>query len=273
MDIYYAYHITSTDEIIVGLLSQFEFESFVEEEDKLIAYIKDIELTELIKEEIGHLLKKYNIEFTLEEIAPQNWNALWESSFQPVYVGDFCQIRADFHPALPDYTYDIVINPKMAFGTGHHATTYMMIAQMQNIDFSGKSVFDFGAGTGILAILAAKMGARAIDAIDIEEESYRNIVENSSINGTSEVQGMWGTLDDIKSDSKYDIILANINRNILVQSAEKLKEIIKPDGCLLLSGILTEDKNLVLNNFNQCGFEVVETMDRDHWSCIRMTVK
>jgi len=273
MDIYYAYHIASNDEIIVGLLSQFEFESFVEEEDKLIAYIKEVELTEPIKQEIRNLLEKYNVEFMLEEIAPQNWNALWESSFQPVYVEKFCQIRADFHPALPDYTYDIVINPKMAFGTGHHATTYMMITEMQNIDLFDKSVFDFGAGTGILAILAAKMGAGIIDAIDIEEESYRNIVENSSINGTSKVNGIWGTLDDISSDSKYDIILANINRNILVQSAEKLKNIIKPNGCLLLSGILSEDQSLVIDHFNQCGFGVVTKMDRDHWTCIRMIPK
>jgi len=270
MDNYLSYKINNTDEILLALLTQFDFESFEENEDHFLGYINAEFVTEEIKNDIHDTITNYeNTTYQVSEIEPQNWNALWEASFQPVVVNSFCQVRADFHPALPDINYDIVINPKMAFGTGHHATTYMMIDQMSAIDFEGKSVFDFGCGTGILAILAAKMGSQDVDAVDIEIESFQNTIENAAINNTPWIKSVHGILEDM--DPKiYDIILANINRNILTRYAPALSKITATNGVLLLSGILNEDQSLVIDAFAEVGFTQVKTQQRDGWKCIRM---
>lgn len=270
MNNYLGYKIYSTDEIMLALLTQFDFESFEENEDHFMGYIKADAVDDATKAEIHDLITSHNeTTYEVTPIAPQNWNEIWEASFQPVIVNDFCQVRADFHPALPEIQHDIVINPKMAFGTGHHATTYMMIDQMSRIDFEGKSVFDFGCGTGILAILAAKMGSRDIDGVDIEIESYLNTIENSQINDTPWIRSVHGVLEDMRSRS-YDVILANINRNILTRYAGSLSEFTASGGTLLLSGILNEDENQVIESFTVVGFTPIETLQKDGWSCIKL---
>lgn len=270
MDIYFSYTIHATDEALLGLLTQFEFESFEENEDHIVGYIHSKELNEEVKEQIAQTINLFTDQFQVDEIQPQNWNEIWEASFQPVIVDDFCQIRAEFHPADPSIRYDLVINPKMAFGTGHHATTYMMIKQMENIDFAGKNVFDFGCGTGILAILASKLGANHIDTIDIEQESYLNTIENSQINQVENVTSICGDLS-AAPDLKYDVILANINRNILIKYVTPLVERLNNGGVLLLSGVLADDKEMVINTYNQAGLALNICLEREGWICASLT--
>jgi ribosomal protein L11 methyltransferase len=269
MDIYLVYHLRSKDDIIVAFLSELGFESFVEEEDYMLAYINKNIHTQKNEAEIIKVLQHYKVDFSYEEIQPQNWNALWESSFQPVQVGNFCLVRADFHPMVENIKYDVIINPKMAFGTGHHATTHMMISSMKDINFLDKKVFDFGAGTGILAILASKMGAKLTDAIDIEMESYHNMRENNEINQIFNVQPIHGTLDDIDANAVYDIILANINRNILLKSAEKLYKLLAKGGIILLSGILIEDMEIVEAKYIEQGMTKIGSLEENNWVCLQ----
>ena len=270
MDIYFSYTIYNTDEALLGLLTQFEFESFEENEDHIVGYIHSKDLNEDVKEQIAQTIQLFTENFQMEEILPQNWNEIWEASFQPVIVDGFCQIRADFHPADANIKFDLVINPKMAFGTGHHATTFMMIKQMESIDFEGKNVFDFGCGTGILAILASKLGATHTDAIDIEQESYDNTIENSNINSVGNVATFCGDLADAP-DNKYSVILANINRNILIKYAPSLVDRLLPGGTLLLSGVLIDDQDLVIKTYNDHGLTLQKCLNRDGWICASLT--
>lgn len=270
MDNYIALKVDSTDEILMALLTQFEFEAFEENEDHFIAYIKAYNLDEATKNEIIGLIRPYTESFIFENVANQNWNALWEASFQPVIVDRFCQIRAEFHPPEDGIIYDLIINPKMAFGTGHHATTHMMISQMADLDFNNKRVFDFGCGTGILAILASKLGAVKIDAIDIEHESYLNTIENCVINQVNNVIPYEGDIN-VMPEKIYDVILANINRNILVKYASELRDKINPGGSILISGVLEEDQSIVTDEYEVQGLCVHKVTNKDGWVCICMT--
>ena len=270
MKTYKSYTIQSTSEIIIGLLSIYPFESFEEREEFMIAYIPEDELTEEIGKEIEDVLNRFETAFTIETIEPQNWNAIWESSFEPVIVDDFCVVRADFHDKMENIEHDIIINPKMAFGTGHHETTYMMIAAMRTMTIANKIIFDYGCGTGVLAILASKLESADIDAIDIEEESYDNTIENAQINSVSNINVACATLESF--DAKvYDIILANINRNVLLNSAEELNNRLISNGVLLLSGILEDDEVLVTDKYVSAGFKVEEVYSKGYWKCIKLT--
>ena len=163
MKVYKSYTIQSNSEILLGLLTAYPFESFEEHDGYMIAYIPEDECDQITYDEIHNTIQRFEIEYEVKTIEPQNWNALWEASFEPVVVDDFCVVRADFHDKPENIQYDIVINPKMAFGTGHHETTYMMMSAMKDLDFVDKTVFDYGCGTGILAILASKMGCKSIN--------------------------------------------------------------------------------------------------------------
>ncbi|MFZ1749019.1 MAG: 50S ribosomal protein L11 methyltransferase [Saprospiraceae bacterium] len=269
MDIYYAFQVQSTDEGLMALLMQYDFESLEENEDHFIAYIRKDGLNDPLKEEIILLIQRFTSNFTIEEILPQNWNAIWEASFQPVIVDDFCQVRADFHAPIAGISYDLIINPKMAFGTGHHATTHMMIQSMSEVDFGHKTALDFGCGTGILAILASKLGAKHVDAVDIEHESYQNTIENCQINHAHNIVPFEGDIDVIPATT-YDVILANINRNILLRCCEVLTRKTKSGGVLLLSGVLQEDADTVMATYTNNGWVKQNIQFRDGWSCALM---
>lgn len=268
MTSYIAVEVYTVDEILMALLSAYDFDAFHEEESYFVGYISKTSLDEATATEIKKLIESYKVDYKIYEVENQNWNAIWEASFQPVIVEDFCQVRADFHPAEPNIQYDIIINPKMAFGTGHHATTYMMIQLMSGIDFKEKSVFDFGCGTGILAILASKMGAPSLDAIDIEHEAYLNSLENATINHTENIQVFEGDLNQMPK-AQYDVILANINRNILLKYAPTLAQRLKSQGKILLSGILNDDAALVKESFEKQNLQFINQIERDNWVCIQ----
>jgi len=251
-------------EILVACLAEAGYEGFEEEELALKAYIPEQQFD-------GHLLKeiafKYQLPFTQETIPAQNWNSLWESSFQPVIVDDFACIRADFHPPAAGVRYDILITPKMSFGTGHHATTCMMIRAMKDIDFNNKSVFDFGTGTGVLAILAEQCGANNVLAVDNDDWSLANSAENLEKNRCRKTR--LERAETVSGSRLYDVILANINRNIILENLPAMAAALRTGGQLLLSGLLEEDKASVVKAANQKGLHLLENLAHMGWICLR----
>lgn len=251
-------------EILTALLGELPFDTFEDTETGFKAYMPEKELTESVENELVALSAQFDFQFDKTFIPYQNWNAVWESNFQPIQVDDFVAVRADFHPDTEGVEFDLIVNPKMAFGTGHHETTYMMMQQMRSIDFKGKKVLDYGCGTGILAILAAKLGAVDLEAVDIEEPSYDNTIENCTINGVDNIKAICGILDDVPSHD-FDIILANINRNIIIDSLDDLKNRMTTEGVLLISGFLKIDENIILQATNYAGFTHQKTLHRGNW--------
>lgn len=272
MQTYHIYDITAnpeTSEILLAFLGQLPFDSFQETDTGLEAYLAvgesaDDQHQRIIHKKLEELQSQFEFSFTRREMAPQNWNAIWESNFQPIIVGDFCAIRADFHEAIKQVEHEIVINPKMAFGTGHHATTFMVIELMRELDFKEAKVLDYGCGTGILAILAAMRGAQEIEAVDIEIESYENTLENAGINGIAKIKAFHGTLNDIKTTG-FDIILANINRNVILDSLPSLYQQLRKSGKLIVSGFIDRDKSILLESATKQGFLPLKTKQKDAW--------
>lgn len=251
----------------MAMLSQYDFESFEEKQDHMLAYISTESYLSQ-KKEINALLDEMNFTYTWIELDDQNWNEVWESNFEPVNVENICRIRAEFHEHDNSFPYEIIIQPKMAFGTGHHQTTCSMIKKMNELDFKNKIVFDYGCGTGVLAIFASMLKAASIDALDIEEESFLNTVENAERNNTPNVQAYHGTIEKMKGKS-YDIVLANINRNVLLDSATGLQLLLKNQGTLLLSGILSEDFSVIKECYVKNNFEYVDHIEKENWLCVK----
>ncbi len=250
-------------EELIGRLSLFEFDGFEEKDEQLLCFYTEGKIDEV---ELNKLMQQYGLSYSRAVISPQNWNAVWESSFAPVVVNDFCCVRADFHKPIVKTKYEIIITPKMSFGTGHHATTYLMLEQMSKMDFKGKSVADFGTGTGILAIMAEKLGSRYIYAIDNDEWSIENAKENVERNGckvvTIESKGSFN------GDEKYDIILANINKNVIIETLDGLVFGLNKGGRILLSGLLKKDEQDMLSLFKQLNLIHITTVDKDEWISI-----
>lgn len=251
-------------EVLVAELAELGFDGFEEQENLLAAYIPEQEYS---KDALGAILNRYEVSCNTRTIAEQNWNATWERSFSPVTIGDFCVIRADFHEPQPDFKYELIITPKMSFGTGHHATTRLMVGQMQDLAFSGKRVLDFGTGTGVLAILASMLGASSVLGIDNDEWSAGNALENIERNGTSNVTIKSGSLE-IVTDEAYDIILANINRHILLEYMDKMTDLLSNDGTIIMSGILKEDEKIVVSEALKAGLQQVRTTGYENWISI-----
>ncbi len=259
--------ITDQQEIVSAFLHDFPFESFEETEEGLNAYLPSEKMSESIELGLNELKNRFHFTFSQEVIQPQNWNALWESNFDPILIDDFCGIRADFHPPIAPIEHEIVINPRMAFGTGHHETTYMVIQAMRNLNFKETKVLDYGCGTGILAILAAKLGSPEIVGVDIEAPAVENTIDNLQINHISGVKVLEGTLEEIK-DGDYDIILANINRNVILATLPALYLKLKQGGTLLVSGFIKEDANLLQENAESAGFNCLDKWQRNNWICM-----
>lgn len=256
-------------EVLLAFLADLPFDAFEEGEEDLIAFCSTTVDVDQLEENLSNLAATFPFKYEKKIIPYQNWNAIWEENFNPIIVDTFCAIRADFHPSFPQVKHEILIHPKMAFGTGHHATTLMMIQMMRELQMEKAKVLDFGCGTGILAILASKMGALLIDAVDIEQPAFENTIENCQINDVDNVQVYFGGLDTIL-DNGYDIILANINRNVILSSLDTLYKKLKRSGVLLISGILIDDEVLVLEKIKSTGFTVDVKKQLDQWSCISL---
>ncbi len=251
------------NEILIALLTNAGFESFEEGEKILKAFIKE---KEFIKESLSEILKIVPVNYITTTIPPQNWNAQWESSFEPVIVNDFAAVRAAFHLPIKNVQHEIIITPKMSFGTGHHATTYLMIEQMALLNFAGKTVLDFGTGTAVLSILAEKMGAAAIDAIDNDEWSIENSIENIAANNCTKIK--LHKTDAISSTKVYDIILANINLNVILSNLPAIATVSKKDTLILLSGFLKNDEPAVLAELSKYGAIHLKTLQKGEWICV-----
>jgi ribosomal protein L11 methyltransferase len=261
---------TNDTELLTGVLSQFDFEAFSEEDDLLAAWITEDADRDQLAENIGEMASQFYTNFRIEHIPDQNWNAAWESTFDPVAVDDFCYVRARFHNASDAYMHEIVIDPKQAFGTGHHETTYMMLEAMRNMRFEGKRVLDLGCGTGILAILAAKMGAQDITAIDIETESVENAKENLALNGV-DVNVMLGSTEVVEGQT-FDIILANINRNAIMFLMEDIASLMSAGGSVVFSGFLEHNYDEVMEKADSLGLELMNRMQKGEWECLVLTI-
>jgi len=248
-------------EMLIALLADMGYEGFEETEHELLAYTDESKFRD---DELKELVSSYGINYRTEIIPPQNWNALWESNFEPVIVNDFCTIRAHFHDIKTDTPYNITITPKMSFGTGHHATTQQMMRLMKDVSFTGRSVLDFGTGTGVLAILAEMLGAKNVVAIDNDEWSVENAIENVEQNNCKKIEVKKGSLEDIPS-VKADVILANINRNILLQYMDSLYDKLNEGGCILMSGLLVDDKEIILRSAGGAGFIFNKGTEQMNW--------
>ena len=265
---YIQLHFTNSDaqtnELIIALLSNTGFSGFEETEGGLKAFAEASAFEQdLLDKTIGPLQVSYELSTVQEE----NWNAAWEKSFEPIVVDDFCAIRASFHAPLPGVEHDIVITPKMSFGTGHHATTYMMIGQMRSLEFAGRTVVDFGTGTAVLAILAEKMGASHIDAIDNDDWSIENAGENLAANDCKRVEVLKG--ETLSRGKKYDVALANINLNVITANFEAILTAAKPGADILLSGFLLQDEATLLALAGTQGLTHIDTRQKGEWICLK----
>lgn len=250
-------------DILIAQLAELGFDGFEEVENSLNAFTTEAHFSE---EALEALLVPMNLQYTTASIASKNWNEEWEKNFDPVIVDDFVAVRADFHTPISNVEHEILITPKMSFGTGHHATTYLMMQQMRSIDFTGKSVFDFGTGTGILSILAEKMGAASVFAIDNDEWSIENAKENAEKNNCRVVN--LSLDDDPNGKETFDIILANINKNVILAYISVLVNRLNIGGKLLLSGLLKDDEEDILQACKTLSVKHISTTHKNNWICI-----
>lgn len=255
-------------EILVAELACYPFDSFATEPDILKAYIPQEKMADCY-DYVEQLLSHYGVEeHRYIVIESQNWNALWESNFPPVEVDNTVAIRAPFHEPYPTFRFDIVITPKMSFGTGHHATTYLMSRAVAARDFTGKRVLDMGCGTGVLAIIAAKCNAESVDAVDIDEWAYENCTENCGVNGVAERVAVYlGDVSTIRG-KRYDAILANINRNILLGDMPHYVESLNDGGELIMSGILEGDIPTIRMRAEELGLTYIGCDLKDGWAAV-----
>jgi ribosomal protein L11 methyltransferase len=235
-----------TSDILIAELSNIGYYGFLEEDGCLKAYIESDKFNKSIIDELG---KKYVLQVTFLEILETNWNSDWESSFEPVIVNNFVAIRAGFHEPVKNVQHEIVITPKMSFGTGHHATTYLVLEAMQQFDWKNKKVLDFGTGTGVLAILAEKLGASEILAIDNNQWSIENSMENVSTNNCNNIQIV--ETEVLPDEMKFDIIVANINKHVLIENCEAICKALMPNSILILSGLLSVDETDIVNLYEK----------------------
>jgi len=253
-------------ETLIALLAEIGFDGFEELPNLLKAFITETDFNnELLIEVLA------NHSYTQTSIEKQNWNLLWESNFEPVQVANFVGIRASFHAPFEGVAHEIIITPKMSFGTGHHATTYLVMEAMQALDFKGKTVYDFGSGTGILAILAEKLGAEKILAVDNDDWCIENSIENIVINQCQRI-----TIEKVstaESNTQYELILANINKHIIIENISYLEQALAKGGTILLSGLLVEDQSDILKLGQDLGWKHQLTTQRNGWIMLQFISK
>lgn len=254
------------NEVFVAYLSDLDFESFQEDKPILKAYISESHFNNLKFENLITEFRSKELQFSYElnKIPQQNWNAVWESQFEPVIIENKLRILAPFHEKNNFFGKTIFIEPKMSFGTGHHQTTYLMCRTMFDLDLNNKFVLDMGSGTGVLAILAEQLGAKYIEAFDIEPWSVENCDENAIRNECTKIKSLLGDVDKVQG--QFDVILANINKNVLKRHIPYYSQLIRSNGQLLLSGFFMSDGNEIKDCAMENGFEFVNSENQDGWS-------
>jgi ribosomal protein L11 methyltransferase len=260
-------------DLLINELAEFGFDTFEDMDFGFKAYIPADGFDQKALDEV---LKPYHQMFTFSYevmlIPQKNWNAVWESNFEPIEIKDQIYVRATFHPAKPDFKYEIVIDPKMAFGTGHHQTTSMMMDWMLETDLKDKTVLDMGCGTGILAILASKMGATSVTAIDYDEVCYESTLENAPLNHIGNIIAICGSKEEIP-DYEYDIILANINRNILIDQMSRYVEVLKPGGEIFFSGFYeSPDLDIITTEAAKYGLKYIFHKENKNWVAAKFSL-
>lgn len=255
-------------EMLIAEMGQLEYNSFIETEDGFSAYIED---TLFVEVEIQEILGRYpqaDAHYSFELQPKVNWNEEWEKHYDPIDVNGRCYIRASFHEPKVDYEMDILINPKMSFGTGHHHTTWQMVNHQLDLDHQGKRVLDVGCGTAILAIVAAKKGAAYVEGFDIDDWSVENSIENAALNGFSKMAIKKGTIQEVQPQGPFDIVLANINRNVLLSEIPVYSNLISPNGYLLLSGFYEHDIADILSFAEQNGLTLFRKSIKEKWAAL-----
>jgi len=256
-------------EILLAELAQANFDTFLENENGFEAYV---EQEGYDKTMVDAIFAKYRVltpvEFSFSRIEKRNWNEEWEKSYVPILVEGKCLIRASFHQPEKQYPYEIIITPKMSFGTGHHQTTYLMVKNMLDIDHTNKRVMDAGCGTAILSIMASKLGAREVEAFDIDEWSVINGNENAEINHCRNIHIQQGTILKVDLRGKFDIILANINKNVLMEELRIYATFLNAGGLLLLSGFFTLDIPDLLAEATLHHLKEIKRDDRETWAAL-----
>jgi len=260
-------------DILIAQLNEIGYESYDETEEGLNAYIleKFFDLNK-VKQLQANQIPNTNIDYSHRLIKAQNWNTVWEKNFEPIAISDQCLIRAPFHKNTPDAKYEIVIEPKMSFGTGHHETTYLMLKTMLEIDFEDKSVLDMGCGTGVLAILACFKGAKDVTAIDVDEWAYNNTLENIEKNNCADIQVHQGDAT-LLNTQQFNIIIANINRNILMEDIKHYAKVLKSGGTLLLSGLYDKDLPMIKNEASEHQIEYINHYEKHNWIAAKFQKK
>lgn len=251
-------------EILIAQLGEVGFESFVETENGVEAYIQKSEWNENVLQNIQILSSsEFEISYTSSEIEQINWNEAWEKNFDPIEVDSRCAVRAPFHPKK-NVQYEIIIEPKMSFGTGHHETTFMMLQFILDADFKEKTVLDMGCGTSVLAILASMRGAKTVEGIDNDDWCVENSIENIERNNCTNIDVYLGDANSINS-KKYDVVIANINRNILLDDMEAYRQTMSKGGELYLSGFYKEDLPIIKDCCEKLDYKFVENKTKNNW--------
>ena len=258
-------------DVLAAMLADAGFESFVPDAKGLLAYVRSGLYNDAMAEIPQQLPFDCKAVWTPVTIEGRDWNHEWEKNyFQPIVVGDRCVIHSSFHTDIPRCDYDITVDPKMAFGTGHHATTFLMISRLLDMDLRGRSVIDMGTGTGILAILAAMCGASPVTGIEIDRFAYENAIDNCALNSHSDISLICGTADNLAEvPYEADLLLANINRNVITGDIDRYAARLKAGGVMLLSGFYVEDIPVVKAAAEPCSLEMTDFTERDRWACLR----
>lgn len=259
-------------EIFTAELAEIGFDTFEETETGFHAYVaKENFSVDLVKEVLERYSGLAQVDFSTEEIQKQNWNKDWEKNYDPIEVEGKCRVRATFHEPNPAFEHEIVIIPKMSFGTGHHATTYNMLSLEMEEDFSGKTILDLGTGTGVLMIMAAKLGATHIEGSDVDDWCIENSTENLSLNGLFDIPVHLGTIDNISLQKEtYDVVLANINKNVLLAEMPHYAKLLLPGSILFLSGFYEHDIADIKNEASEHNLSLEKTVIKNDWAALKL---